>query len=150
MVTTTENHNNAQMPSQVQDKLKQAVEQLLASAYELRSSLIDRDLDSIWSNLARQEEEAGKLEEYSQLWGDLNEDNIADDEHRSLHGSISRKLGCLRAVQRSNFVLARSLLTAVDKAMAEGMSSNKGGDGGYDIKGRSHRNGGRLFVSQFG
>lgn len=136
-------------PTQVQDKLKQAVEGLLSSAYQLRESLIARDLDSIWANLAQQEKEAGQLEEYSQLWGELKDVATTDDsESNDLRNKIRDDLGRVRAVQRSNFILARSLLSAVEKAMTEGTESKVPRANAYNTRGKKQRRGERFFVRQ--
>ena len=138
-------------PTQVQEKLKQAVEGLLSSAYQLRESLVARDLDSIWANLAQQEKQAGQLEEYSQLWGELKDVAPAENaEDCDLRNKIRDDLGRVRAVQRSNFILARSLLSAVEKAMTEGTESNVGRANAYNTRGKKKRKGERFFVRQQG
>jgi len=147
--------NNSSSPDggdQVSVKLKESVEGLLSSAYQLRDALVARDIDAIWGNLAQQEEQASMLEEYSELWGELygsTSDDTAEGSNE-LRDKIRHELSQIRVVQRSNFILARSLLSAVDKAMMEGTERRVPRSNAYDTRGRKQQKGESFFVRQRG
>jgi len=83
------------------------LEELEAAATALQQSLLERDTERIWSNLARQEASVEKLGNY-----DISQKEEASDP------AIQRVLKRCRAVLHANRALTRRFLDVVDQTLS--------------------------------
>ena len=110
--------NTTPNPPLVQ-KLNNCILELLQSGIELREAICKRSTNDIWEVLARQEEQASLLEEYCQLWEQLQSCHPegANPELDTIKKKIKKSLIQLQAMQKSNAALAHSFLSAIRNAL---------------------------------
>jgi len=134
------------------DKLFLSIMKLLQTSIELREALTNRSAEQIWQTLAKQEEQAALLEEYSNLWNQLQEVksfmNNADD--KILREKIQQNLQKLRSMQRSNALLAQSFLSAVRKALSSGNRNKRHSSQIYNRRGRKSRRASSNIINRQG
>ncbi|OGV66162.1 MAG: hypothetical protein A3K19_19560 [Lentisphaerae bacterium RIFOXYB12_FULL_65_16] len=120
MVTTLGTLIDDSACTSLPEKLRNCTEALLDSATRLREALIHHRTTDIWELLARQEEQMSLLEQYRRTWVDTRPSSAAleSTETTALRQRIRESLQRVRDVHRSNFALAKGLLSAVRRAMA--------------------------------
>ena len=146
------NHLQNNNGSSLTGKLHHCIMQMVKNSIDLREALTQRSSDMIWEILARQEEQASLLDEYSQLFNQLDEcrQGVVGDEEQKLRDKMKFDLNRLKSIQKSNSILAHSFLSAVRKAMNAGGRRNKRASLTYNRRGYKGRKSSSVIVNRTG